>query len=128
MVIVVEPLPTPTNVWVLPLPTRLRLIILLFVAPSNAAVDCSQITALDVDTFVLVSVRSLVAATAGQTVFTVAAIEPLMVTQSAAFNTIKPVALVPEIVVAARVGLIVSVLTELAYGFALMVIGNVSPA
>ena len=60
--------------------------------------------------------------------FTVAVIDPLTVTQSAPFNTIKPVALVPVMVVAARVGLIVNVLVALAKGFALIVIGKVSAA
>ena len=125
---VVEPLPTPTNVCVLPLPTRLIFLILLLVAPSNDAVLCSQITALAVETFVLASVKSLLAVAGGQTVFGVAVIDPLTVTQSAPFNTIKAVAAVPVIVVAGKVGLIVNVLVALAKGFALMVIGKVSPA
>ena len=77
----------------------------LLVAASSVADVCNQITALVADALVCVSVRSREAATGGQMVLVVAEMEPLMVTQSAPFKTISPEALVPVIVVPARVGL-----------------------
>ena len=72
VLIVAEPEPAPNNVCVTPLPARLQLITLLFVAASAPAVVCNQTTALVTPAFVFVMVRSLEAAEAGQTVFAVA--------------------------------------------------------
>ena len=122
------PEPIPQRVVKGPPPEIEQLVMLLFVAPLPVETTfCSQTTALVVLVPVLVRVRLRVAVEGGQIVLTPAPFDPLILTQSAPFNTIKPVAETPEMVALTSVaGLIVSVFTEFAAAFALIVIGNVS--
>src|SRR6187551_3651364 len=104
-------------------------LMVLFAAAFRPVVTvCIQITALAVLVLVFVIVRSRVAAERGQIVFAVFPLLPSMITQSAPLSTIIAVAEVPDIEGdTPAAGLIVSVFTALANGFALMEIGNVSP-
>ena len=107
--------------------TILSTLIVLFVEPfAGVKTDCNHTTAVTVEVLVLVIVRSREATDKGQIVFAVLLTEPSIVTQSAPFNTITAVALIPVIAVLGKVVFIVKVLIELAKGFALIVIGKVS--
>ena len=109
--IVEEPEPTPTNVVVLLLPTRLQFLIVLLVAAGvvPVAAVCNQITALEVPVLVCIKVKSLDADEAGQTVLAVLFNEPSMITLSAPFILIKPPAFDPVTERATPVGFIVTV-------------------
>ena len=101
------PLPTPNNVVVFELPVRMQFITVLLVAASDPFV-CIHTIAEEVPVLLLTMVRSLLAATGGQTVLVVDPTDPSMMTLSAPFRRMMAVVLLPDMVVVI-VGLIVSV-------------------
>ena len=122
------PEPMPQRVCNGPFPAMLQLSIALLLAPFGPPVtDCNHMTALVVLVLVFVIVRFRVAVDKGHMVLMVEPLLPSIVTQSAPFKTIRPVADKPEINgFAPAAGFILSVFTELAAAFELIVIGKVS--
>src|SRR5436190_6402137 len=112
----------PTIVVVLALPTMLTFLIVLLVAGSFVPIVWPQITALVVLVLIFVMVRSRVVPPA--------VLDPSIVTQSAPLRINMAEGLTATGVMLTEVagaGLIVTVFTALAPGFALIVIGKISP-
>src|SRR5205085_5558304 len=119
---VLLPKPMPAMVVVLALPVMFRFSSVLLVAGSAVPIVWPQMTALVVLTLVLAMVRSRVVPPA--------VLDPSMVTQSAPLRRNIDVGVAASglmLTAVAGAGLIVTVFTALAPGFALNVIGNVSP-
>ena len=127
LLIVLDAIPIPATVFIVDPPTMLQFLMVLLVAGLVVSTVCSHTTAELVPVPVFVIVKSLEAVVSGQMELLVLEILPLIVTQSAPFNTmIAPVEL-PVIAVFANEGLMVKVFVALASVLLLMVIGKVSP-